>query len=181
MSWTKNFNDRAFTSQISNSQQIVSFPGDYWSVSINFDALVRSRFVDRDYTALIGRMRGMTNAVRVPRVTRRNLNVMGNIVVNTPAQTGAFNIQLSGFAGGGFIAGDMITISNQIFEIVENSTVSGGISNIVLDRPMRSGIPAGTSVEYVNPYCVMRLSDNDYTIDERPLFSRSTLNLREAF
>lgn len=179
-SWTINHNSRAFTSQLTNSQQVAAYSGDYWSVDLTFSALVRGWNNDRELSALVARLRGMFNTVKVPHFTRTNDRELGNVTLNVSAQSYAMNIQLAGLTGD-FRAGDYITVGDQMFELVEDSAHIGGVANVTLNKPIRAGIIAGAQVEYKKPYCVMRQSNPSHTIRNRPIVSSSTLSLREAF
>lgn len=181
MDWTINYNNRAFTSTLSNSQQVVSYPGAYWSVSIQFDSMVRRKAIDRELSALVGRMKGMLNPVKVPRFTRRKMSDIGTITLNVPAENGTSTVQATGFSGGSLVIGDMITINDQLFEVVEEPQVAAGVANLILNKQVRGGIPAGTVIEYMNPYCVMRFNDDEFMMQERPIRSSGSLSLREAF
>lgn len=181
MDWTINYNNRAFTSTLSNSQQVVSYPGAYWSVSIEFDALVRRKAIDRELTALAGRLKGILHEVKVPRFTRRKRASVGTLSLNVSAAHGTSTIQASGFTSGQLDTGDVITVNNQMFELVEDAIVTNGVANLILNKPVRGGIPPGTPIEYMNPYCVMRFEDDQFSIQERPIRSSGSLSLREAF
>lgn len=179
-SWTINHNSRAFTSQLTNSQQVAAYSGDYWSVDLTFNALVRGWNNDRELSALVARLRGMFNTVKVPHFTRANNRELGNVTLNVSAQSYAMTIQLAGLTDN-FRAGDYITVGDQMFEIVEDSVHIGGVANVTLNKPVRAGIIAGAPVEYKNPYCVMRQANPSHTIRNQAVVSSSTLSLREAF
>lgn len=181
MDWGVTYNNRAFTSHLSNAQQVVSFPGAYWTVHIELDTLVRRRAMDRELSALAGRMQGMTNAVRVPRLTRRKMQNIGSLTITASAVSGTRTLQASGFINGSLVIGDHVTINGQMFEIIEDTLVNNGTATLILNKPIRGNFSQGIPIEYMNPYCIMRFENDEFSIQERSLTSRSSLRLREAF
>lgn len=180
MTWGCVYNSRAFTSSLSNSQQIVSYPGAYWRCSLEFSVLTRR--TERKLTGLIGRMRGMAGTVNVPAFTRRRTVDMGNVVVAS-ASTNALAIGVSGLtvSGPAFREGDYITIGGQMYEVVQDVVAEGGVASIPVNKRVRSTIAPGTPVEYRNPYCEMRLVDDTLSVDIRPIIASGSIELREAF
>lgn len=179
-SWTIDYNSRAFTSQLTNSQQVAAYSGDYWSVDMTFSELVRGWGDDRELSALVAKLRGMFNTVKVPHFTRANNRNLGAVTLNIPAQSYAMNIQITGLTGD-FDPGDIITVGDQMFELPYGTEHVNGTANVVLNKPVRGGIPSGAVVEYNNPYCIMRQSDPKHSMRNRSIVSSSSLSLREAF
>lgn len=174
------YNSRAFTSSLSNAQQVVSYPGAFWMCSVQFDVL--SRYEERQLTALTGRLRGMSGTVNVPEMTRKRADHIGDVVV-TLAQANAFAITLSGITveGKAFDAGDRITISGQMYEITQDSNAAGGSAVVYVNKRVRSNIAPGTPVEYRNPYCEMRLTGDRVNVNVKPVVGSASLEFREAF
>lgn len=180
MTWGCVYNSRAFTSTLSNAQQIVGYPGAYWICSMQFSALDRD--LERKLTSLVGRLRGMSGTVNVPALTRQRTDDIGSPEV-VMANTNAFAINVSGLTASGvvFREGDYITISGQMYEVVEDVTASGGSALVTVNKRIRSNIPAGTPIEYQNPYCEMRLTNDRHSVDIQAVISSGSLDMREAF
>ncbi|MBD1590204.1 hypothetical protein HAQ06_26580, partial [Pseudomonas sp. C2L12B] len=52
MTWGMVYNNRGFTSSLSNAQQVVGYPGAYWQCTLTFNNQTRDR--ERQLTSLIG-------------------------------------------------------------------------------------------------------------------------------
>jgi hypothetical protein len=180
ITWGCVYNSRAFTSTLSNAQQIVSYPGAYWTCSMQFNALTREK--ERRLSTLVGRLRGMTGTVNVPVFARSRTGSIGSPVV-TSASTNAFSINVGGLTATGtvFRAGDYITLAGQLYEVVEDVVANGANALITINKRIRSNIAAGTPIEYLNPYCEMRLTSDTFTVNRQPIIGTSSIELREAF
>lgn len=179
-SWGCVYNSRAFTSTLSNAQQIVGYPGAYWTCSMQFGVLTREK--ERLLTGLVGRLRGLSGTVNVPVRSRRRTDNIGSPVVDM-ANTNALAINVSGLTATGevFREGDYITIAGQLYEVVVPASASGGTALVTVNKRIRSNIAPGTPIEYQNPYCEMRLTSDAFSVDIRAIVSSGSLDLREAF
>lgn len=181
VTWGIVYNNRAFTSSLSNAQQIVAQPGSYWTCTLNFGVLYEED--ERELTSLLGRLHGMFGTVKVPSITRsRTDNIGAPTVLLANAQ--ATFLQLQGMTASRrvFSRGDHITISGEMFEVVENANSDAtGKAVVYVNKRVRKAIPAGSQVEYKNPYCEMRRMDdtNQWTI--QPVVSNGSFQFREAF
>ncbi|MNQ81422.1 hypothetical protein D3C85_964440 [compost metagenome] len=81
MTWGMVYNNRAFTSTLSNAQQILGYPGGYWLCALSFEGLYDED--ERVVTALLGRLQGMYGTVNIPAFTRRRADDIGSQVVVT--------------------------------------------------------------------------------------------------
>ncbi|MCG6540163.1 hypothetical protein MCB86_08750 [Pseudomonas sp. KSR10] len=180
MTWGCVYNSRAFTSSLSNAQQIVSYPGAYWRCSMRFNSMSQER--ERRLTAMLGRLQGMAGTINVPTDTRTRADDIGTPAVSSAA-TNAFAIGMTGISvnGRAFSAGDYITIGGQLFEVVEDAIASGGSALVRVNKRIRSTIAPGTPVEYKNPYCEMRLSNDSFSVDMQQMSAGSAIEMREAF
>lgn len=181
MTWGVVYNNRAFTSSLTNAQQIASHPGAYWICTLNFGVLYEED--ERELTSLLGRLQGMFGTVNIPSITRTRTDSIGAPVVAS-AVAQSTSIQLRGMTPGirVFSRGDHITILGEMFEVVEGVNSDGaGAATIRVNKRVRKAIAAGTAVEYRNPYCEMRRMDdtNQWTI--QPVVSNGSYQFREAF
>jgi len=181
MTWGIVYNNRAFTSTLSNAQQVVGYPGDYWQCQLSFNGLTRDRH--RLLTAMLGRLRGMAGTVRVPAWDRLRTDDIGApTVVSGPAF--ATSMQLQGMTGSKrvFSQGDYLTVAGEMFEVVQDaSSDSAGKATIYVNKPIRQTLAAGASVEYRTPYSEMRRMDNTNSSSVQPLVASLSLQFREAF
>nr|WP_312623058.1 hypothetical protein [Pseudomonas juntendi] len=181
MSWGMVYNNRDFSSTLNNSQQIVGYPGSYWKCSLSLPPLTRDR--DRIVTAFMGRLQGRFGTFKLPAFTRKRTDNIGAPVVQTGSAM-ASTITLSGLQGSRrvFSQGDYITIDGVMHEVVEDVvSSSGGTAVLPLNRRLRAALVSGTPVEYRNPYSIMRLSEDSYTLSVRPVVAELTIECREAF
>lgn len=179
--WKMTYNNRAFNSSLSNAQQIVGYPGAYWSCDMTFGTLFRDK--ERVMSAFLGRLQGMFGTFNLPAFTRFRDDYIGQPVVSV-ANALATTIQLSGMHTNiqVFTIGDYITVAGEMFEVVEGVRSSGdGKATVQLNKRIRSNITPGAPIEYRRPYSVMRLSEDSYSIMRQPLVSNATISCREAF
>lgn len=181
MTWGIVYNNRAFTSTLSNAQQVVGYPGDYWQCQLSFNGLTRDRH--RLLTAMLGRLRGMAGTVRVPAWDRLRTDDIGApAVVSGPAF--ATSMQLQGMTASKrvFSQGDYLTVAGEMFEVVQDATSdSSGKATVYVNKPIRQTLAAGAAVEYRNPYSEMRRMDNTNSSSVQPLVASLSLQFREAF
>ncbi|QDD87507.1 hypothetical protein [Pseudomonas oryzihabitans] len=181
MTWGIVYNNRAFTSTLSNAQQVVGYPGDYWQCQLSFSGLTRDRH--RLLTAMLGRLRGMTGTVRVPAWDRLRTDDIGSpTVVSGPAF--ATSMQLQGMTASKrvFSQGDYLTVAGEMFEVVQDATSdSSGKATVYVNKPIRKTLAAGTAAEYRNPYSEMRRMDNTNSSSVQPMVASLSLQFREAF
>lgn len=181
MTWGVVYNNRAFTSTLSNAQQIVGYPGAYWQCQMTFGAL--SREEERILTAFIGRLQGMFGTFNLPAFTRTRSDSIGAPKVVT-ANAQASVMRLSGVTANKkvFSMGDYITIGGVMFEVVDDaSSDASGQVLINVNKPIRKAIAAGTAVEYQAPYAEMRRVSDNHALTLRPLVANGSLEFREAF
>jgi hypothetical protein len=181
MTWGMVYNNRGFTSTLSNSQQVVGYPGAYWQCTLTFNNLTRAR--ERELTALIGRMQGMFNTVNLPAFTRRRTDAIGSPVVVT-GNAQALVLTIGGLTASKkvFSVGDYISIAGEMFEVTDDATSTAqGQVLVNLNKRIRKALVAGTAVEYRNPFAEMRRTDDSNSLTIQPIVANGTLQLREAF
>ena len=181
VTWGVIYNNMGFTSSLSNAQQIVAQPGSYWKCRMNFGVLYDED--ERELTSLLGRLHGMFGTVNIPCITRMRTDHIGAPTVAV-ANAQASTMQLQGMLASRqvFSRGDLITLRGEMFEVVENAwSDATGKAVIALNKRIRKAIPAGTAVEYRNPYCEMRRMDDTNEWTTQPVVSNATLQFREAF
>lgn len=179
--WGMEYNNRAFTSTLSNAQQIVGYPGSYWSCSMTFSALTRAE--ERLFTSFLGELQGMFGTFKLPAFTRTRSDDIGSPVVGT-ANAQAATMTVSGLSPNvqAFEPGDYITINDEMFEVIRSVKANpSGTATLYLNKRIRANIPAGTAIEYKAPYSVMRLTEDSYQLTRQAVISNSTIQCREAF
>jgi hypothetical protein len=180
-SWGMTYNNRAFTSTLSNAQQVIGYPGAYWVCTLTFGVLFDED--ERELTSLLGRLNGMFGTVNIPAITRTRSDDIGTpVVVSGVAQS--MSLVIGGVKPNAkvFSLGDYLTIKGEMFEVVKVATSNGqGQVTVALNKRIRRTLTAGTAVEYRNPYSEMRRVDDTHQVAIQPIVSNCTLQFREAF
>ncbi|MGE1156749.1 hypothetical protein [Pseudomonas kitaguniensis] len=181
MTWGIVNNSRAFTSTLSNAQQIVGYPGAYWQCTLTFGLLTRSQ--ERELSAFLGRLDGMFGTFNMPAFTRRRTVSVGSLtVVSGNAQ--ARSVVLGGAAPSAaiFSVGDYITIAGEMFEVTDAAASNAqGRVTVSLNKRIRKTIAVGAEVEYLNPFSEMRMTSDTWAMSVRPVVSNGSYQFREAF
>lgn len=181
MTWGIVNNSRAFTSTLSNAQQIVGFAGAYWQCTLTFGLLTRAQ--ERELTSFLGRLDGMFGTFNMPAFTRRRTVSVGSLTVVTGnAQARSMVIQGAAPSTTVFSAGDYITIAGEMFEVTDpaSSNAQGRVT-VSLNKRIRKTMVAGTAVEYLNPYSEMRMTSDTWSLAVRPVVANGSYQFREAF
>ncbi|WP_434134360.1 hypothetical protein JQR88_10825 [Pseudomonas luteola] len=181
MTWGIVYNNRAFTSTLSNAQQVVGYPGAYWQCTLTFGVMTRQ--MERELPAFLGRLQGMYGTVYLPAFTRRRGdNIGAPTVVTANAQATTMLLQGVTASRKVFSVGDYITVNGEMFEVVDDAvSTSGGRVQLNLNKRIRKAIPAGTAVEYRNPYSEMRRMDDTNQLTVQRVVSNGSFQFREAF
>lgn len=181
MTWGIVNNNRAFTSTLSNAQQIVGYPGAYWQCTLTYGVLTRDQ--ERELSAFLGRLDGMFGTCNLPAFTRQRTNSIGTLTVVTGnAQARSMLIAGATPSAEVFSAGDYITIAGEMFEVTNPASANAqGRVTVLLNKRIRKTLTAGTAVEYLNPYSEMRMTSDTWAISVKPVVSNGSYQFREAF
>lgn len=181
MTWGIVNNSRAFTSALSNAQQIVGYPGAYWQCTLTFGLLTRGQ--ERELSSFLGKLDGMFGTFNLPAFTRRRTNSVGTLTVVT-GNAQARTMVLTGATPSTaiFAAGDYITIAGEMFEVTDavSSNAQGGLT-VALNKRIRKALTPGAAVEYLNPYSEMRMTSDTWSMSVRPVIANGSYQFREAF
>ncbi|MDU9393206.1 hypothetical protein [Pseudomonas sp. zfem002] len=181
MTWGIVNNSRAFTSTLSNAQQIVGQPGAYWQCTITFGLLTRKQ--ERQLSSFLGELDGMFGTFNMPAFTRRRANSVGSLkVVSGLAQSRV--IQVGGAAPNApmFSLGDYLTIAGEMFEVVTPAVANAqGQAVVQVNKRIRKTLVVGAVIEYLNPYSEMRLTQDTWSMTVRQVVSSGSYQFREAF
>jgi len=181
MTWGIVNNSRAFTSTLSNAQQIVGYAGAYWQCTLTFGLLTRAQ--ERELSSFLGKLDGMFGTFNLPAFTRRRTNSVGALTVVT-GNAQARTMALAGATPSTaiFAAGDYITIAGEMFEVTDavSSNAQGGLT-VALNKRIRKALTPGAAVEYLNPYSEMRMTSDTWSMSVRPVIANGSYQFREAF
>ncbi|WP_116817938.1 hypothetical protein [Pseudomonas syringae] len=181
MSWGIVNNSRAFTSSLSNAQQIVGYPGAYWQCTLTFGLLTRAQ--ERELSSFLGKLDGMFGTFNLPDFTRyRKVSVGALSVVSGFAQARSMIIAGAPANAAVFSAGDYITIAGEMFEVTDPvSSNAQGQATLLLNKRIRKTLAPGAAVEYLNPYSEMRMTSDTWSMTRRPVVANGSYSFREAF
>ncbi|WP_440064394.1 hypothetical protein ACTAB2_02080 [Pseudomonas syringae] len=181
MSWGIVNNSRAFTSSLSNAQQIVGYPGAYWQCTLTFGLLTRAQ--ERELSSFLGRLDGMFGTFNLPDFTRyRKVSVGALSVVSGFSQARSMIIAGAPASSPVFSTGDYITIAGEMFEVTDPvSSNAQGQATVLLNKRIRKTLTAGAAVEYLNPYSEMRMTSDTWSMTRRPVVANGSYSFREAF
>ena len=181
MTWGIVNNSRAFTSTLSNAQQIIGYPGAYWQCTLTFGLLTRAQ--ERELSSFLGKLDGMFGTFNMPAFTRRRTLSIGSLtIVSGNAQ--ARSMVLAGAAPSSaiFSSGDYITVAGEMFEVTDPAASSAqGQVTVMLNKRIRKTLTAGAAVEYLNPYSEMRMTSDTWSMSVRPVVANGSYQFREAF
>ncbi|MGY4817960.1 hypothetical protein ACVNP3_18685 [Pseudomonas chlororaphis subsp. piscium] len=181
MTWGIVNNSRAFTSTLSNAQQIVGYPGAYWQCTLTFGLLERRQ--ERELSAFLGRLDGMFGTFNLPAFTRTRADNVGSLVVVT-GNAQARSMLISGATPSApiFAMGDYITVAGEMFEVTDTvSSNAQGQATVPLNKRIRKALTAGAAIEYRNPYSEMRMTSDTWSMSVRPVVANGSYQFREAF
>ncbi|AZC30135.1 hypothetical protein C4K38_2175 [Pseudomonas chlororaphis subsp. piscium] len=181
MTWGIVNNSRAFTSMLSNAQQIVGYPGAYWQCTLTFGLL--ERWQERELSAFLGRLDGMFGTFNLPAFTRTRVDNVGSLVVVTGnAQARSMLIAGATPSTPIFAMGDYITVAGEMFEVTDLvSSNAQGQATVPLNKRIRKALTAGAAIEYRNPYSEMRMTSDTWSMSVRPVVANGSYQFREAF
>lgn len=181
MTWGIVNNSRAFTSTLSNAQQIVGYPGAYWQCTLTFGLLTREQ--ERQLTSFLGKLDGMMGTFNLPAFTRQRTNNVGALsVVTGNAQARSMVIGGAIANAPAFSAGDYITIAGEMFEVTDPASANAqGRVTVSVNKRIRKTLTAGTAVEYLNPYSEMRMTTDTWAMSIKPVIANGSYQFREAF
>lgn len=181
MTWGIVNNSRAFTSTLSNAQQIIGYPGAYWQCTLTFGLLTRVQ--ERELSAFLGRLDGMFGTFNLPAFTRTRTDNIGALVVVT-GNAQARNILISGATPSTaiFKVGDYLTVAGEMFEVTDAvSSNASGQATVLLNKRIRKKLTPGAAIEYRTPYSEMRMTSDTWSMSVRPVVANGSYQFREAF
>ena len=181
MTWGIVNNGRAFTSTLSNAQQVVGYPGAYWQCTLTFGLLTRAQ--ERELSSFLGKLDGMFGTFNMPAFTRRRTLSIGSLtVVSGNAQARSMVVAGAAPSSAIFSSGDYITVAGEMFEVTDPAASSAqGQVTVMLNKRIRKALAAGAAVEYLNPYSEMRMTSDTWSMSVRPVVANGSYQFREAF
>jgi hypothetical protein len=80
------------------------------------------------------------------------------------------------------VAGQFVTINNQLLQLTENVTANGsGVATLTFEPSIRVSPSDNAAIEYKNPYALMYFVEEPVISVENGYVYSLSLNLRESF
>lgn len=152
-------NQRVNASPFGGSEQAVDLLNDRWMATMELPARTHAQAAAIE--AWIASMRGQVNVAAiyhfarpVPRGTAR-----GTILVNGAVAQGASSFAVDGISPstGTLLAGDMLGVGSQLFQVAADVTASGGAATVSIVNRVRTAIADNASVTWSAPTVLCRL------------------------
>ena len=179
--FTLNYRNRLFRAD-SGKNTVVEYGNPYWVTELSFNALTLQQ--ERELSSMLGALRGMYGTIKIPSWTRKRTDNLGTIQIQS-ATNNSFTMTVSApsaFSQKIFSKGDYISFADEMFEVISDVTTNGiGLGSVTLNKRLRNTYASGTIIEYLNPYCIMRMSDDNYSLSRSTVISNSTITFEEAF
>lgn len=175
------YNDMSFESIFTNYQQVVSFPGAYWTLSMTLPPLGREK--ERLLAATMGKLRGRQNTFRFRDYRFSPPSPAGSPVVDGGGQAGAQLVTRDWTPNSVVLrAADYVTVNNQLLRITEDvMSGSDGRAILPLNMLLRASPANGAQINYLTPYAVMRLVSSSNPMRRQVGQATITLQAREVF
>ncbi|MBZ5486892.1 hypothetical protein HW452_05070 [Halomonas aquamarina] len=175
------YNDMDFTSIFTSDQQIVSFPGDYWTLNMILPPLGRDK--ERLLMATVDQLRGRQNKFRFRDYRFIQPVSAGSPVVDGAGQLGA-QLRTRGWTPNQRVlrAADYVTVNEQLLRVTADvRSGNDGRAVLPLNIFLRSPPVSGQAVNYRSPYAVMRFINPENPINRQVGQAGITIQAREAF
>jgi hypothetical protein len=145
-----------------------------WSARVDL-ATYETEALFAPIRSFLVRCNGPVNTFNLPAtVEAQNSNT--GVTVDVTAAAGATQMALDGASN--LLAGDMVTVGDQLLQLVEDQ--AGGV--IIFEPALREEATAGASVETANPYAVVHLAQSEVAWNvEPPARFSASFDVEEAF
>ena len=140
-----------FRSPMAGSLETISFPGEFWKVAITLPPGKLANGGEAE--AFFARLAGGVDRVLVPywmrQVPRGTMRGTPTLAIDAPR--GSLSLTLTTTAFATLLAGDMIGLGGQLFQVFVNCTAGGTQLVVPLVNRVRTGIVAGSPVTWQSP------------------------------
>lgn len=181
MSWRLLMPAQTNVSDWTGRRQTMASGRGWWECQITLPPISGTTRINA-WRAFIARSRGAANDFQIPVDPTEQSVSRGTVLVRGGGQTGR-TLSTDGWTGTttALQAGQYVTVNNQLLQLTENVTPSGGIATLTFEPPLRAAPADNLAIEYRNPFCLMYMVEEPTLSVETGYVYSLSLNLRESF
>lgn len=182
MAWRLLMPAQTNVSDWTGRRQTLASGRGWWECQITFPPIVGTTNINA-WRSFIAKSRGAANDFQVPVDPVAQSASTATPLVNGATQTGrTLNTDGWPVSTTVLVAGQFVTINNQLLQLTENVTSNGsGVATLTFEPPIRVSPADNAAIEYKNPYCLMYLVEEPTLSVETGYVYSLSLNLRECF
>ena len=182
MSWRLVMPAQTNVSEWTGRRQTIASGRGWWECQLSLPPIVGTTNVNA-WRAFIAKSRGKANDFQIPVDPTAQSASTATPLVNGAGQIGrTLNSDGWPLSTTVLVAGQFITINNQLLQLTENVTSNGsGVATLTFEPPIRTSPSDNAAIEYKNPFCLMYLVEEPTLSVENGYVYSLSLNLRESF
>jgi hypothetical protein len=182
MSWRLVMPTQTNVSEWTGRRQTIASGRGWWECQITLPPIVGTTNINA-WRAFTAKSRGGANDFQIPVDPTAQSTSSATPSVNGANQTGR-QLNTDGWTPSTtpLVAGQFVTINNQLLQLTENVTVNGsGVATLTFEPSIRVSPSDNAAIEYKNPFCLMYLIEEPTFSVETGYVYNLSLNLRESF
>ena len=182
MSWRLVAPAQTNVSEWTGRRQTMASGRGWWESQITLPPIVGTLSVNA-WRSFIAKSRGGVNDFQIPVDPTAQSSATATPLVNGANQTGRqLNTDGWPLSTTVLVAGQYVTINNQLLQLTENVTSNGsGVATLTFEPPIRTSPADNAAIEYKNPFCLMYMVEEPTLSVENGYVYSLSLNLRESF
>jgi hypothetical protein len=182
MAWRLVMPSQTNVSEWTGRRQTIASGRGWWECQITLPPIVGTTNVNA-WRSFIGKARGRANDFQIPVDPTAQSAATATPLVNGASQTGrTLNTDGWPVSTTALVAGQFVTINNQLLQLTENVTSNGsGVAVLTFEPPIRVSPADNAAIEFNNPYCLMYFVEEPTLSVENGYVYSLSLNLRESF
>lgn len=182
MSWRLVMPAQTNVSEWTGRRQTIASGRGWWECQLSLPPIVGTTNVNA-WRAFIAKSRGKANDFQIPVDPTAQSSAVATPLVNGASQTGrTLNTDGWPVSSTVLVAGQFVTINNQLLQLTENVTSNGsGVATLTFEPPIRTAPSDNAAIEFKNPYCLMYMVEEPTLSVENGYVYSLSLNLRESF
>jgi len=182
MSWRLVMPSQTNVSDWTGRRQTIASGRGWWECQLSLPPIVGTANVNA-WRSFIAKSRGRANDFQIPVDPIAQSAATATPLVNGAGQTGrTLNTDGWPLSTTVLVAGQFVTINNQLLQLTENVTSNGsGVATLTFEPPIRTSPADNAAIQYKNPYCLMYFVEEPTLSVENGYVYSLSLNLRESF
>lgn len=182
MAWRLVIPSQTNVSEWTGRRQTIASGRGWWECQLSLPPIVGTLNVNA-WRSFIAKSRGKANDFQIPVDPTAQSASTATPLVNGAGQTGrTLNSDGWPLSTTVLVAGQFITINNQLLQLTENVTSNGsGVATLTFEPPIRVAPSDNAAIEFKNPFCLMYMVEEPTLSVENGYVYSLSLNLRESF